>query len=72
MCIIEQTPIGIDKDAVGFGNLLPQCRCRRIVREVLGTVLKSVSFVRSASISVSMHMYRNDSALGNSIISPMD
>jgi len=56
MCIVEQTPAGIDKDVVGFGDLLPHSRRRRVVREVLGTVFESKSLVRSARISVSIYI----------------
>ena len=56
MRIVEQTPIRIDKDAVGLSDLLPQSRCRGIVWEVLGTVFESESFVGSARISVSEYI----------------
>jgi hypothetical protein len=54
--IVEHTPVGIDKNAIGLGDTLPQSRCRRVVREVSGTVLERESFVRSASMSVSTHI----------------
>ena len=63
MCIVEQTPAGIDKDVVGFGDLLPHSRRRRVVREVLGTVFEGESFVGSTIMSVSTCIMFN-SAVG--------
>jgi hypothetical protein len=56
VCIVKQAPVGIDKDGVGFGDLLPQVWRRRIVGEVLGTVLERESFVRPVRMSVSMYI----------------
>jgi hypothetical protein len=63
MCIVEHTPVGIDKDVVSFGDLFPQGRCRRVVREVLGTVFEGESFVGSTIMSVSTYI-TFDSAVG--------
>jgi hypothetical protein len=56
VCIVKQAPVGIDKDGVGFGDLLPQVWRRRIVGEVLGTVFERESFVRPVRMSVSMYI----------------
>jgi hypothetical protein len=53
--VVEHTPVGIDKDVVSFGDLLPQSRCRGIVGEVSGTVFEGESFVRSAKNVLSVH-----------------
>jgi hypothetical protein len=55
MRVVKQTPVRIDKDAVGFRDLLRQKRGCEVVGEVSRTVFKGEPFVRSAKVSVSTY-----------------